>query len=73
MEDATTRRWILAGLVLLSVLVVGASFQTGDVLLRILLILPTALLWVVYREAERRRRDAQVLAAEGDSQGAGRR
>ncbi|PPF34974.1 hypothetical protein [Pseudoclavibacter sp. AY1H1] len=73
MEDATTRRWILAGLVLLSVLVVGASFQTGDVLLRILLILPTALLWVVYREAERRRRDAQVLAAEVDSQGAGRR
>ncbi|PPF86082.1 hypothetical protein C5E07_17470 [Pseudoclavibacter sp. RFBJ3] len=73
MEDATTRRWILAGLVLLSVLVVGASFQTGDVLLRILLILPTALLWVVYREAERRRRDAQVLASEGDSQGAGRR
>ncbi|MBF4459001.1 hypothetical protein [Pseudoclavibacter sp. VKM Ac-2867] len=73
MEDATTRRWILAGLVLLSVLVVGASFQTGDVLLRILLILPTALLWVVYREAERRRRDAQVSAAEGDSQGTGRR
>ncbi|VXC21886.1 hypothetical protein [Pseudoclavibacter sp. 8L] len=73
MEDATTRRWILAGLVLLSVLVVGASFQTGDVLLRILLILPTALLWVVYREAERRRRDAQVLASEGDSQGSGRR
>ena len=73
MEDATTRRWILAGLVLLSVLVVGASFQTGDVLLRILLILPTALLWVVYREAERRRRDAQVLASEGESQGTGRR
>ncbi|MBF4548677.1 hypothetical protein [Pseudoclavibacter sp. VKM Ac-2888] len=73
MEDATTRRWIFAGLVLLSVLVVGASFQTGDVLLRILLILPTALLWVVYREAERRRRDARVMASEGDSQGAGRR
>ncbi|PPF75151.1 hypothetical protein [Pseudoclavibacter sp. Z016] len=73
MEDATTRRWILAGLVLLSVLVVGASFQTGDVLLRILLILPTALLWVVYREAERRRRDARVSAAEGESPGTGRR
>ncbi|PPG31533.1 hypothetical protein C5E10_11335 [Pseudoclavibacter sp. RFBG4] len=73
MEDATTRRWILAGLVLLSVLVVGASFQTGDVLLRILLILPTALLWVVYREAERRRRDAKISAVEGESQGTGRR
>lgn len=67
--DATTQRpWILAGLVLLSVLVAGASFQTGDVLLRVLLILPTALLWVVYREATRRRRDARVSSAEGTEQ-----
>ncbi|PPG28997.1 hypothetical protein [Pseudoclavibacter sp. RFBB5] len=73
MNTRTERRWILAGLVLLSVLVVAASFQTGDLFHRILLILPTTLLWVVYREAARRRRDAQVSSGEGGDQDTGRR
>ncbi|GAB3296637.1 hypothetical protein [Pseudoclavibacter terrae] len=73
MNTTTERRWILAGLVLLSILVVAASFQTGDLFLRVLLILPTTLLWVVYREAVRRRRDAQVASGEGGDQDAGHR
>ncbi|WP_271982406.1 hypothetical protein [Pseudoclavibacter terrae] len=72
MNTTTERRWILAGLVLLSILVVAASFQTGDLFLRFLLILPTTLLWVVYREAARRRRDAQVSSVESGDQDMGR-
>ncbi|MGO2751579.1 MAG: hypothetical protein ACTIA6_16125 [Pseudoclavibacter sp.] len=59
MSTARQRRWMLAGLVVLSVLVISASFQTGDIFLRLLLIMPTAILWIVYREASRGRRDAQ--------------
>ena len=59
MSTTTKRRLILAGLVLLSALVVAASFQTGDLVLRLLLVMPTAILWVVYRQASRRRRDAK--------------
>ncbi|PPG40473.1 hypothetical protein [Pseudoclavibacter sp. RFBA6] len=72
MNTRTECRWILAGLVLLSILVVAASFQTGDLFLRILLILPTTLLWVVYREAARRRRAAQVSSVESGNPDIGR-
>lgn len=60
MGTAAQRRWILAGLVVLSVLVISASFQTGDIFLRLLLIMPTAILWIVYREGSRRRRNARL-------------
>ena len=69
MNTSAKRGWILAGLVLLSVLVVAATFQTGDLLLRMLLILPTAILWAVYRAASRRRRAAQVSSTTGRGPG----
>ncbi|PPF44890.1 hypothetical protein C5B85_09150 [Pseudoclavibacter sp. AY1F1] len=58
MGTRTERRLILGGLILLSVLVLYASFQTGDIFLRLLLVMPTVILWVVYREVSRRRRVA---------------